>query len=253
MLYATYSTGFRPGGNNRRPGINPYQPDTIDNFEIGWKTSWLGRRLRLNGAAYYEKWNKLQYALSPVGSAGVTNVYNAGDARVFGVEADLLWQDQGLTLSASGAYNDAKLTTNFCQIGATGNSDCTTGTFAAPKGTRLPIQPKFKINGSARYDFDLGAWKPFFQASVAYQSGTRSYLGVVEGSLLGDTPSFATVDVSTGAKINSISVEFYVQNLFDKRGELSRNTVCAPIYCGPFYRVYPTKPQQFGVKLSQRF
>ncbi len=67
MVYFTYSTGFRPGGNNRRPGINPYEADTIDNFEVGWKTSWFDRMLRFNGSVYYEKWNKLQYTLAPVG------------------------------------------------------------------------------------------------------------------------------------------------------------------------------------------
>lgn len=254
MLYATYSTGFRPGGNNRRPGINPYDPDTIDNFELGFKTSWFDRVLRFNAAAYYEKWNKLQYALSPVGSAGVTNVYNAGDARVYGIEADFaIVPGNGVSLTGSAAYNDAKLTTNFCQIGATGNSDCSTGVFAAPKGTRLPIQPKFKGSLTARYDFEFGDWKPWFQASVNHQSSARSYLGVVEGSLLGDTPGFATVDFSIGTKKDSWSVELFIQNILDDRGELSRNTVCAPVYCGPFYRVYPIKPQLFGIKLSQRY
>jgi len=45
-------------------------------------------KFRLNGAVFYEKWNQLQFGLSPVGSAGVTNIYNAGDARVYGAEMD---------------------------------------------------------------------------------------------------------------------------------------------------------------------
>ncbi len=253
MVYATYSTGFRPGGNNRRPGINPYDSDTIDNFELGWKTSWFDRKLRLNAAVYYEKWNKLQYALSPVGSAGVTNVYNAGDARVYGAEVDFALQLGQLTLSGSGAYNDAKLTTNFCQIGASGNSDCTTGVFAAPKGTRLPVQPKFKGNATARYEFQLGTMESFVQGSVLHQGSTRSYLGIVEGTILGDTPSFTTFDFSVGGKIDNWSIEAFIQNAFDERGQLSRNSFCAPIYCGQFARVYPIKPQIFGLKVAQRF
>jgi iron complex outermembrane receptor protein len=253
MIYATYSTGFRPGGNNRRVGINPYDSDTLDNFEAGWKTSWFDRKLRWNGAVYYQKWNKLQYALAPVGSAGVTNVYNAGDARVYGIESDLILTLGGLSLSATGSYNDAKLTTDFCQIGASGNSDCSTGVFAAPKGTRLPIQPKFKGSATARYTIDVGGHESFVQASTLHQGSTRSYLGILEGSILGDTPSFTTFDFSAGTKFGRLSVEAFIQNAFDKRGQLSRNSFCAPVYCGQFYRVYPVKPQQFGLKVAQRF
>ena len=254
MIYATYSTGFRPGGNNRREGINPYAADTLDNYEVGWKTEWFGHTLRLNGAVYYEKWNKLQYALSPVGSAGVTNVYNAGDARVYGAEVDFAWTlFHHLTISGSGSYNDAKLTTDFCQIGADGNPDCSSGAPAAPKGTRLPIQPRFKGTLTARYEQRIGTIDAFLQASALHQSSTRSYLGIAEDEALGNTPSFTTVDFSLGGKFGNTTFEAFIQNAFDERGQLSRNSVCSPTYCGVYGRVYPVKPQQFGLKFGQKF
>jgi iron complex outermembrane receptor protein len=256
MLYATYSTGFRPGGNNRRPGINPYSPDTIDNFELGWKTSWLDGKLRINGAAYYQEWKALQYALSPPGSVGVTNVYNAGDARVYGVELDFFWRMGALTLSGTGAYNNAALKTNFCAIDlTTGNPfpTCSGATISAPKGTRLPIQPEFKGTVTGRYEFDIGGGESFVQASVLHQTSTTSYLGPVEAAILEDTPPFTTVDFSVGTKIGDISLEAFIQNAFDERGELSHNSFCAPVYCGQYYRIYPIKPQLFGIKVAQRF
>jgi len=253
LVYATYSTGYRPGGNNRRPGINPYAPDTLSNYEIGFKTSWLDRRLRLNGALFYEEWNQLQYGLSPVGSAGVTNIYNAGNARVYGLEGDFNFQLGDLNLSGSGTYVDAKLTTPFCQIGASGNVDCTLGTVAAPSGTRLPVQPRFKGSAIARYVFNNVSMKPFIQAGVNYQSGTRSYLTDLEANLLGPTRPFATADFSVGAKLNRFTVEWFIQNAFDKRGILSINTVCVPSICGAGARRYPIKPQYFGLKLGTTF
>ena len=42
MFYATWSKGFRPGGINRQPGLAPYNPDFLVNYELGWKTT-LGR------------------------------------------------------------------------------------------------------------------------------------------------------------------------------------------------------------------
>jgi len=46
-------------------------------------------------------------------------------------------------------------------LSASGNPDCTLGVVAAPKGTRLPIQPRFKGNMTARYEFDLGKANAF--------------------------------------------------------------------------------------------
>ena len=49
MLYLTYSTGFRPGGVNRLALSPPYKPDTVDNYEIGWKTT-VARRVAWQGS-----------------------------------------------------------------------------------------------------------------------------------------------------------------------------------------------------------
>ena len=253
MVYATYSTGFRPGGNNRRPGINPYDADRIDNFELGWKTAWLDRHLHVNGAVYYEKWKKLQYTLAPIGAVGVVNIYNSGNADIKGAEFTVAYNTGGLSLSASGTYTDAKLTTPFCQINAAGNTDCSLAAPAAPKGTRLTVQPRFKGTGTARYDFDLGGHESFVQASVLRQGAARQFLATADDAAVGRTKGFTTVDFSAGMTFGEFKVEAYIQNAFDKRGIASLNTFCAPTYCGVNARSYPTKPQLFGMKFSQRF
>src|SRR6185369_1390382 len=37
MVYATASSGYRPGGINRYGALPPYTSDTLYNYEIGWK------------------------------------------------------------------------------------------------------------------------------------------------------------------------------------------------------------------------
>ena len=254
LLYATWSTGYRPGGINRRVGIGNYKADTLTNYEIGAKGSFFDRRLRVAAAAFFEEWDNLQYGLSPVGSAGVTNIYNAGSAEIKGVEADATLTLGGFVLSGSGTYIDAKLTSDFCQFDALGRSVCVPGgTPAAPKGTRLPVQPEFKGNATARYNFETGAFKDFVQASVFHQGGTRSYLTDAEAASLGSTRAFTTFDFSAGIGKDNWTAELFIQNAFDKRGILSLNTSCAPGFCGSFARAYPTKPQLFGIKVAQRF
>ena len=215
--------------------------------------------MRINGALFYEEFNDLQYGLSPVGNAGVTNIYNAGDARIYGAEGDFSFRiAKGFTLSGAGTYIDAKLTSDFCQLNAAGNqvdpigSPCTFGALAS-RGTRLPVQPKFKGNLTGRYEFEAGTNKSFVQASALYQGGTRSYLTDSEFSALGPTKGFTTFDFSAGTKFGDFSVEAFIQNAFDKRGILTINTVCVPNICGGGARTFPIKPQIFGIKVGQKF
>lgn len=254
MVYATYSTGFRPGGINRRVGVNPYKADTLDNYEIGFKTQWLDRRLTINVTGFIENWKNLQYGLSSAGSVGVISTYNAGDARITGVEGDFNLRLGQFTLSGSATYVDAHLTTSFCPIDASGNPACTSpAVVAAPKGTPLPVQPKFKGGLTARYNFDLGAARAYAQVAANHQSGTRSYLTDFEAALLGPTQGFSTVDFAIGADMGRWKWDLFVQNAFDSRGVLSLNTVCVPTICGAYARSYPTKPREFGIKFGTRF
>ena len=121
MVYVTYSTGFRPGGINRPVrgmAEPPYKPDMVDNYELGWKTTWLDGTLRFNGAIFDEEWHGVQFGLSPAWApAGVTIIANAGDARSYGLEGDVAWRPiQGLTLTASGTVLHAALTQSFCNL-----------------------------------------------------------------------------------------------------------------------------------------
>jgi iron complex outermembrane recepter protein len=113
LAYFTFSQGFRPGGVNRRATLPPYSPDKLNNFEIGWKTSWLDNRLRINGAAYIMKWKNIQF--SYLGLNGLTNVDNAGNATVKGFEADITARPaDNFTAQFAFSYNDAKLDQNSC-------------------------------------------------------------------------------------------------------------------------------------------
>ena len=253
MVYGTYSTGFRPGGNNRLQEVAPYAADTLTNFEVGWKTAWLDRRIRANGAVFYERWKDMQ--LSVLGISGITSIVNAADARVKGVEGDVSWLvADDLTLAASGTYVDAKTTQNFCPLDPTTElvtHDCADPT--APAGTQLPVTPKFKGNLSARYKFAVGNYQNFVQATVIHQGSSTSQLDQILNSYMGNLSQFTTVDFAAGTGMKNWHLSAYIENAFDKRGELGRNAECASANCYTDYHVYPIKPMIFGVKFGQQF
>jgi outer membrane receptor protein involved in Fe transport len=257
MVYGTWSTGFRPGGNNRLPTAGSYAADTLANFELGWKTSWLDRRLRFNGAVFYEKWKSVQTAVQ--GQYGITSIVNAGDAKVEGLESELQWAvDDHLTLSAAGTgLLRLETTSVFCRPSPLGvpQSSCTPDFVDASPGTQLPVTPKVKVNGSARYTFDVGDYKSFVQMSVSHQSSTTFSLEATR-IYAGDTPAFTTFDFSAGTGMNNWHIEAFVENAFDKRGQLGKNSECndlAAHYCLLNAHVYPIKPMQFGLKFGQKF
>lgn len=238
---------------SRRPGVDPFKSDKLDNYELGWKTHFAN--VYFNGAVFYEKWKNVQFGLVPVGQNGVTNTYNAGDARIYGIEGDISARFGGLTFSAGATYVDAKTTTDLCQVDPiTKNIVCEPGVPpAAAKGTRLPIMPKFKGSATVRYETPLVGGTGFVQGSLTHQGGTRSFLTDADFAAVGSTKPFTTADFSVGVNWDNWRLEAFIQNAFDSRGALSLNTACATTFCGPFARVYPTRPQLFGIKAGFDF
>lgn len=259
MAYLTYSTGFRPGGNNRpayvsstkKQDLPPFAADTLTNYEIGWKTSWLDHKLYFNGAVFWDIWRKIQY--SEPGVLGIFYTVNAGDARSRGVETQVLWRaTHAITLSLNGTYDDARLTSPFCnqQFGC---NPANGGQLLAQVGTPLPITPKIKLNSTAKYDFEVGEYSAYVQAGVNYQGDTTQNLRTDFESIIGPTGGFTTFDLSAGVTLDKTTVTAYANNLFDDRGVLSKNIACVPSDCGPYERNYVIKPQLFGIKVAYKF
>jgi len=263
LVYFTYATGYRPGGVNRNGGglIPPYQADTLSSYELGWKTSWLDHSLNFNGAFYDEEWSNFQFAYLGINS--LTIVQNAPSARILGVESSVEWRvTSGFTVSAAGSYNDAELTADFC-TDANGNvihGACGTNPVLAPKGQQLAFTPKFKGNITARYTFPVMGWDGHVQASVVYQTARLPAVFSADNANLGTMPGYATVDLSLGAEHDKSSVELFVKNAFDERGQVDRFTPCTTSVCAPGYPgvppavyVIPTQPLTIGLRLGQKF
>jgi outer membrane receptor protein involved in Fe transport len=275
MVYVTASRGFRPGGINRRGTLPPYRADFINNYEFGFKTSWLDNRLRFNGAIYQLDWNDVQ--LSFLGANGLTEIRNAADARIRGFELDLLARPvSGLTLSAGLAHNDAKTTSDFCRF-PNRAFDCTVpepdsttdedllpedNFVVAPAGTRLPITAKWKGNALARFEFPVGAMEAHLQGGLVYEGGRTSDLRPVENSIFGNLPSYTSVDLSAGLKGERWTAELFVRNLFDENGQVVRSIQCVETVCGDpdggtaiggKVYTYVIQPRTIGIKVGTKF
>jgi outer membrane receptor protein involved in Fe transport len=258
LVYATWSRGYRPGGINRRGTLPPYGSDELDNYELGWKTTF--GAFRWNGAVYQEDWNNIQ--LSFLGASGLTEIRNAGIARIRGVEMDVGYRAGGFSLNAGFSYNDAEIRRDFC-VSSFIACDPVANPVLAPSGSRLPVTPKFKGNAVARYEFPLGDWDGHAQFAVNHTGSRRSDLRTVQSALKGNFPAYTTVDVSFGIKSDVWRIEAFATNLLDEFGVVNTGVSCVETVCGTgitpttptggaFYDVL-IKPRVIGIKFSRDF
>ena len=271
MVYFTYSTGFRPGGVNRYGSLPPYLSDTLTNYEIGWKTTWLDNTLRFNGAAYWEDWSDLQFAFLGINS--LTQIANAGGARIQGVESEITWQpDEHFMLYAGADYNYARLTQVYCgdlnPITGVLDTSCPNAFYPyppdAPKGSPLPTVPRLKGNITGRYTFPLADFSAHVQGALVFQTESlpdlrtqapspATGLEVPIRQILGKMPGFATFDLAFGVEREQWSAEIAAQNLFDERGQLFRFPLCTTQICGYQPYTLPTRPRLISLTVSRKF
>jgi outer membrane receptor protein involved in Fe transport len=238
MLYATYSEGFRPGGINRRGTLPPYEADFLTNYEFGWKTEWANGRLRWNGAVFFETWEDFQFAY--LGLNGLTQIQNAGDAEIRGLETDLTWAaTDGLTLNAAGTWLDTELTSA-----------------AIPDtvvGTQLPVSPDLKLDFGARYEFPFRNWTAFLQGNTSYVGERSIDVRQTEHALIGSLDSYWLADASLGLQGDNYRISLFVDNLFDDDGQTGRYAECAITTCfGEQYNVI-VRPRTIGVRFGSEF
>jgi iron complex outermembrane recepter protein len=249
LFYFSFAQGFRDGGFNTSAGpANPlvpatYQPDTLDSYEIGWKTVMDGGRFLFNGAAYYMPWKNYQTAVFDLAIDTVTFNANIGDARIYGVESNIEYRPiHGLTLSLAGNYNDSVLTSN-----AYNNPE-----FVVTSGQRLPFVPYFKGSASARYEMPLGpSFSTYAQFDISYTGDMWSDLNTSTLSSTGRSlqPSYTLSNIRCGlnnAK-DSWGVEAYITNLSNTRAVIYTNKYN---YDG---RETTNEPRVFGLRLKYRF
>lgn len=161
LLYGTFSTGFKGGGFEDDPA-NPlaarssYDPETVDNIEIGGKFELFNRAARLNIAGFSMRYKDLQVTqTSDVCLCNITD--NAADAKIKGIEAELqVLPFTGLLLSGGLTLLDTEYIEFTDSVGNVND------------GKFLQRTPDYQFNVSARYTTDLGSWTDGLSASISY-------------------------------------------------------------------------------------
>ncbi|HYD16267.1 MAG TPA: TonB-dependent receptor, partial [Hyphomicrobium sp.] len=261
LFYGTWSRGFRPGGVNRRGTLPPYKPDFLTNYELGAKISF-ARGAHLNLAGYVQDWDDMQ--VSVLGLNGLTVVQNVGKARIVGVEADLLLRPaDGLTWSTGVAYNHGTMREDFCFNQVDPECDDSDLDILVEKGDRLPLTARWKGSSQVRYEWGLGTdLQAHVQGLITYEGKRKRDLRPGINDIYRDMRAYTQVDIGTGLEKGPWSLDLYVKNLFDVRGQLSKNIQCNEAVCGdPFEqtevggKIYTvvSRPRTIGLRVGRKF
>jgi iron complex outermembrane receptor protein len=92
MTYASISRGFKSGGFNQRREVSgsngEFDEEIATNYEVGWKGTWLDRRLQINGTVYFINYDDFQSQGFDGSSIKVTN---AGALQSYGTELEVTY------------------------------------------------------------------------------------------------------------------------------------------------------------------
>jgi iron complex outermembrane receptor protein len=258
MVYGLYTQGKRPGGINRSRGDpffpRAYEADSMDNYEIGFRSSFAGGQGRFNATAYHMKWSDYQLEIVDPTDPPCTDangdpllperdfaqpgvcgqpwqqiVANLGEAHIDGlnIEIDYAPSDR-MTLGMNIEFMEAQTDTSHDLDGLEGEVDPVTGAFDLEiiGGLRLPTVPEVKWS----------AWGEYHWPTNLFGSGNEAYIRT-QWSYTGD--SFSTLeprpttdqnpqflneaytigDLRVGMQGDDWDVSLFVNNLTDERAQ----------------------------------
>ena len=188
LIYLSAAHGYRSGGFNVASAtvasFEPFDAETVDNYEIGLKKDWsVGAvDLRTNLAAYFQDYQDVQRIAQDTrpGAVSTSRLFNATKAEVTGGELELTAQlTPDLAIGATYAHVNPKYKASFFVAAPTGGlQDVALNTFSqVPKDT-------YGVN--VQYELPLPAAVGEFALSADYAYQSRFYFDdVAQGSLYG--------------------------------------------------------------------
>ncbi|TAL38410.1 MAG: TonB-dependent receptor [Phenylobacterium sp.] len=238
MAYFTLSKGFKGGGfqnnaSNAFAAAKPYEPESVTNYEAGYKTELFDRRLRWNTAVFYMKYKDLQVQQT-LASCLCNVISNAPGATIKGAETDVqIAPTPWLRVWGSGSYVHAEYDT-FVFAGVNNS------------GNRMQRTPRWQGVIGAEVTTDVGSWEDALSARLNYRYQGRMPWAP-ENTTWEDAYGILDGRVTLTLPNRPWSVSVYAKNIGDT--EYRTNII-------PFFQEEMSSfgnPRTYGIELSASF
>lgn len=175
LAYGSYSQGTRSGGYNMRntsfnPADNPgpFDQETVDSLEFGYKSSFGGRGI-LNAAVFYNKVDDMQREINLPGPVGVIQlVRNTAEATIWGAELDTTY---GITDKLVGLFSVGYLDASYDKVLFDLNGDGVID--GLDKALDLPRAAQWTTTVGLNHDMELGSWG-YMGSRISYSYRDKS-------------------------------------------------------------------------------
>jgi iron complex outermembrane receptor protein len=245
-LYGRYATAYRAGGaNSRSVNYRSFDPESVETWEIGFKSEFWDRKARFNIAGYTTRYTDIQIDFSAQLVAGTTRttietVNAPGNGRIRGVEVDLtLAPLPGLSFTGAYAYTKGRL--------PRAQNPFNNNNFQEPFIVFTP-ENAFSLAGDYSIDVGSAMLRAHLDANIA--DGARGLPGEPTLSdrsfLVNGRLALTDIDLGNGARIE---FALWSRNLFN-RSQVYLRSVAAAAATGP-YGIF-NEPRQFGLDVQVR-
>ena len=247
MAFFTYSKGYRSGGFNGRVNSviearEAFDPETVDNYEVGIKSEWLDNRLRVNANIFFMEYEDKQEELQLPDSSGTgqkTVVTNASSATIQGIEFDVqAYVSDRFSLRANLGYLDTEYD-NFQYTALDGS---------VVDLSSLEFRRAPDVTGTldATYEWDMAGGTAWVRGSYHYIGG--HFTNVTNSPEL-ENDGQSLVDASVNyAMSNGLTLSLFGRNLTDEDG-YSHGYDVAGLWSYAAVRA----PRTYGVELVYNF
>jgi iron complex outermembrane receptor protein len=227
LTYVSYAEGFRSGGFNGRnttdEEIGPFDPEFVDNYEIGMKGDFADNTIRLNLAAFYAEYSDKQEEVIEADGFGGSNtvVSNASTVDIFGVEAEFTWvASENFRVNANLGWLDME----YDEYEADLNGD---GELTDNSGLELRRAPEFTGGINGVYNVQIGPGN--LMAFVGYRY-TDEYWVEVSNDPRGLLPDRGVWDATLSyewewSSNRSVKITAFGRDLTDEEGFNSAVTI----------------------------
>jgi len=250
LHYAKISKGYKAGGFD---AVGTYAPETVTAYEIGSKNQFESSVLNLS--AYYYDYKDLQASVLLDTTKG-GQIFNAGKAEIYGVDAEYNWfltENDVLKLTANylhAKYKTFKPLEEAVQCVPTGGfCDGINTVPSDASGNTLPNAPEWVVTIGYDHIWNLGAGT--LTASV-FSRYKDDYYNHIQNYADSKQKGYTQTDVYLEYAISGWSVMAYGRNLEDERPINYFNFVSAANTNDDFNWGFGS-PRVYGVKVSYNF